>query len=144
MQALLLTAPGVLELVDLPRPDPGPGEVRIRVAACGICGSDVHGYTGETGRRIPHLVMGHEAAGTVEAVGAGITDLGPGDRVALDSTVFCGHCEFCRTGRENLCGSREVLGVSAATAVFFPTTAFPCERILLVRQSPPARREEEA
>ena len=115
MQALLLTAPGVLELVDLPRPDPGPGEVRIRVAACGICGSDVHGYTGETGRRIPPLVMGHEAAGTVEAVGAGITDLGPGDRVALDSTVFCGDCEFCRTGRENLCGSREVLGVSCGT-----------------------------
>ena len=59
MQVLLLSSPGVQELTDLPRPDPAPGEVRIRVAACGICGSDVHGFTGETGRRIPPLVMGH-------------------------------------------------------------------------------------
>ncbi len=112
MQALLLTAPGVLELTDLPRPEPGPGEVRIRVAACGICGSDVHGFTGETGRRIPPLVMGHEAAGTIEALGSGVVGLAAGDRVAIDSTVFCGTCEFCHSGRENLCGSREVLGVS--------------------------------
>jgi L-iditol 2-dehydrogenase len=64
MKALLLTAPGRLELADLEVPHVGPGEVRVRVAACGICGSDVHGYTGAAGRRIPPLVMGHEAAGT--------------------------------------------------------------------------------
>jgi len=65
MQALLLTSPGRLALTELDIPPVGPGEVRIRVAACGICGSDVHGYTGATGRRIPPLVMGHEAAGRI-------------------------------------------------------------------------------
>jgi L-iditol 2-dehydrogenase len=115
MKALLLSAPGELTVADVDRPDPGPGEIRIRVAACGICGSDVHGYTGATGRRIPPLVMGHEAAGTIHAVGPGVGDLAVGDRVALDSTVFCGGCEHCRAGRENLCTHREVLGVSCGT-----------------------------
>ena len=72
MKALLLTAPSRLELADLDLPAVGVGEVRIRIAACGICGSDVHGYTGATGRRIPPLVMGHEAAGTVDTLGAGV------------------------------------------------------------------------
>jgi len=115
MKALLLSAPGTLDLADLPDPWPGPGEVRVRVAACGICGSDVHGFTGSTGRRIPPLVMGHEAAGTVDAVGPGVTDVAIGDRVALDSTVSCGGCEHCRAGRENLCTHRQVLGVSCGT-----------------------------
>ncbi len=112
MNALLLTEPGQITLTDLPLPQPGPDEIRLRVAACGICGSDVHGYTGESGRRIPPLVMGHEAAGTIDAVGAGVTSLTVGQRVALDSTVFCGSCEQCQSGSENLCSHREVLGVS--------------------------------
>jgi L-iditol 2-dehydrogenase len=112
MKALLLEQPGELAAVDIDAPLPGPGEVRIRVAACGICGSDVHGYTGESGRRIPPLVMGHEAAGTIDALGAGVTGLAVGDRVALDSTVFCGSCDHCRVGQENLCTHRQVLGVS--------------------------------
>lgn len=112
MKALLLSEPGRLAFTDVETPHPGPGEVRVRVAACGICGSDVHGYTGATGRRIPPLVMGHEAAGVVDALGAGVEDLTTGTRVALDSTVFCGACDHCRSGRENLCTRREVLGVS--------------------------------
>jgi L-iditol 2-dehydrogenase len=115
MKALLLTAPGRLELTDLDLPVVGLGEVRVRVAACGICGSDVHGYTGATGRRIPPLVMGHEAAGTVDAVGEGVDDLVPGTRVVLDSTVFCGRCDQCVAGAENLCTHREVLGVSCGS-----------------------------
>jgi L-iditol 2-dehydrogenase len=115
MKALLLSAPGTLAVADLDTPAPAAGEVLVRIAACGICGSDVHGYTGGSGRRIPPLVMGHEAAGTVEAVGSGVTDLAVGTRVALDSTVFCGACEYCETGRENLCTHRQVLGVSPGT-----------------------------
>jgi L-iditol 2-dehydrogenase len=115
MKALLLTAPGSLAIADVDDPVPGPGEVRIRVAACGICGSDVHGFTGSTGRRIPPLVMGHEAAGTVDVVGPGVGDIAVGARVALDSTVFCGGCEHCRAGCENLCTDRQVLGVSCGT-----------------------------
>jgi L-iditol 2-dehydrogenase len=82
------------------------------VRACGVCGSDIHGYDGSTGRRIPPLVMGHEAAGVIEAVGARVTDLRPGDRVTFDSTVSCGACDFCRRGQINLCDRRTVLGVS--------------------------------
>lgn len=96
----------------MPEPEIGPEEVLIRVKACGICGSDVHGYDGSTGRRIPPIVMGHEAAGTIAEVGRNVKDLVEGDRVTFDSTVFCGHCFFCRRGQANLCDHREVLGVS--------------------------------
>ena len=112
MKSLLLKDYLQLELADFPQPQPGPGEVLIRVAACGICGSDVHGYDGASGRRIPPIVMGHEAAGVVTAIGAGVTRFKPGDRVTFDSTVYCGECVFCRRGEVNLCDNREVIGVS--------------------------------
>ncbi len=112
MKALVLTDYRKLEIQELPKPDPGPGEVLIRVAACGVCGSDVHGYDGSTGRRIPPLVMGHEAAGTVADLGAGVTSVKVGQRVTFDSTVYCGQCFFCRRGNVNLCDARQVLGVS--------------------------------
>jgi L-iditol 2-dehydrogenase len=112
MKALLLSAYRKLEVTDLPRPVPGPGEVVVQVAACGICGSDVHGYDGTSGRRIPPIVMGHEAAGTIAEVGAGVTSFQPGDRVTFDSTVYCGECDYCRSGQVNLCDHRQVVGVS--------------------------------
>jgi L-iditol 2-dehydrogenase len=112
MRALLLTEYSKLEMADLPVPEPAAGEVLIRVEACGICGSDVHGYDGSSGRRIPPLVMGHEAAGTIESVGVGAENWRKGDRVTFDSTIYCGKCEYCRKGLVNLCSNREVLGVS--------------------------------
>ena len=114
MKALLLSQYKQLEIADLPEPKPGPGEVLIRVAACGICGSDVHGYDGSSGRRIPPIVMGHEAAGIVAALGGGVTDFSVGDRVTFDSTVYCGSCAPCLRGEVNLCDNRQVLGVSCA------------------------------
>ena len=112
MKALLLSEYKHLQLSDLPTPVPGPGEVLIEVAACGICGSDVHGYDGSSGRRIPPVVMGHEAAGCVAAIGPGVSGFATGDRVTFDSTVYCGRCEFCRNGEVNLCDDRQVVGVS--------------------------------
>lgn len=112
MKALLLAEYNRLELVDVPMPRPGPDDILVRVEACGICGSDVHGYDGASGRRIPPIVMGHEAAGTVAAVGSEVVGAGEGDRVTFDSTVYCGTCEYCRSGKVNLCDKRQVLGVS--------------------------------
>ncbi len=112
MKALMLEQYEHLAVIDMPEPACGPDEVLIRVAACGICGSDVHGYDGGSGRRIPPIVMGHEAAGIITQVGADVADYKPGDRVTFDSTVYCGKCEFCGRGEVNLCDNRQVLGVS--------------------------------
>jgi L-iditol 2-dehydrogenase len=112
MKALLLSSYRNLEMAEVPTPAPRADEVLIRVAACGICGSDVHGYDGSSGRRIPPLVMGHEAAGTIEAVGRDVKNFVAADRVTFDSTVYCGECSNCRRGDINLCDRRQVLGVS--------------------------------
>jgi L-iditol 2-dehydrogenase len=112
MKALLLSKYSHLEIADVPRPAPAEGELLIKVAACGICGSDVHGYDGSSGRRIPPIVMGHEAAGSIASVGAGVTAFKEGDRVTFDSTVYCGNCPYCLRGQVNLCDRRQVLGVS--------------------------------
>jgi L-iditol 2-dehydrogenase len=112
MKSLLLSSYNHLEMAEMPVPAVGAGEVLVRVEACGICGSDVHGYDGGSGRRIPPIVMGHEAAGTVASVGSGVTGFAVGDRVTFDSTVYCGECGFCRRGEVNLCDNRQVIGVS--------------------------------
>jgi L-iditol 2-dehydrogenase len=114
MKALVLSAYNHLELADVPSPVAGPDEVLVRVEACGICGSDVHGYDGSSGRRIPPIVMGHEAAGVVASVGGAVRGFTPGDRVTFDSTVYCGVCDYCLRGEVNLCDNRQVVGVSCA------------------------------
>jgi L-iditol 2-dehydrogenase len=112
MNALLLSEYKHLEIATLPVPAPGPLDVLVQVAACGICGSDVHGYDGASGRRIPPLVMGHEASGIVAGLGSEVAGFKLGDRVTFDSTVYCGVCAFCRRGEQNLCDDRQVIGVS--------------------------------
>jgi L-iditol 2-dehydrogenase len=97
---------------EVPEPSLGVNDVLVRVKACGICGSDVHGMDGSTGRRIPPLIMGHEASGVIVEVGSNVTNLQPGERVTFDSTVYCGTCFYCRRGDINLCDHRRVLGVS--------------------------------
>lgn len=112
MKALLLREYRKLEVTDMPAPRPGPEDVLVRVRACGICGSDVHGFDGSSGRRIPPIVMGHEASGVVAEVGPAVQGIRAGDRVTFDSTVYCGKCAYCRRGKINLCDNRRVLGVS--------------------------------
>jgi L-iditol 2-dehydrogenase len=112
MQALVLENVLDLQMRDAPEPALGSQDVLIQVKACGICGSDVHGYDGSTGRRIPPLIMGHEAAGVVARIGAKVNSVSVGERVTFDSTVSCGKCSFCQRGDVNLCDHRQVLGVS--------------------------------
>ncbi|WP_153558319.1 galactitol-1-phosphate 5-dehydrogenase [Roseimaritima sediminicola] len=112
MKALMLSQYKQLDVTEVDKPEIGSRDVLVQVRACGICGSDIHGYDGSSGRRIPPLVMGHEAAGVVAEVGSEVSDLEAGDHVTFDSTVSCGECFFCRRGQINLCDNRMVLGVS--------------------------------
>jgi L-iditol 2-dehydrogenase len=112
MKALVLKEYKKLTYEDVPAPECGPNEVLVAVKACGICGSDVHGMDGSTGRRRPPIIMGHEAAGVIAEVGRAVNGWKRGDRVTFDSTIYCGACEFCRRGHINLCDNRRVLGVS--------------------------------
>jgi len=112
MKALVLEEYNRFAYKDVPDPEVGPGEVLIAVKACGICGSDVHGMDGSSGRRQPPIIMGHEAAGLVAEVGEVVEGWKPGQRVTFDSTIYCGTCWHCRRGEINLCDNRRVLGVS--------------------------------
>ena len=91
-----------VELVDVVVPDPGPGEAVVKVQACGVCHTDLHYREGGIGDDFPYL-LGHEAAGIVEAVGAGVTDVAPGDYVILNWRAVCGQCRACRRGRPWYC-----------------------------------------
>src|SRR5215831_15306573 len=112
MKALVLKEYRRFALEDVAVPTLQPDEVLVRVRACGICGSDVHGMDGSSGRRIPPIIMGHEAAGEIAQIGSGGVSWKQGDRVTFDSTVYCGDCWYCRRGQINLCENRRVLGVS--------------------------------
>jgi L-iditol 2-dehydrogenase len=131
MKALVLKAYNQFSFEEAPAPQPKADEVLVRVKACGICGSDVHGMDGSTGRRQPPIIMGHEASGIVAGGGSG--EWNEGDRVTFDSTIYCGKCEYCLRGQINLCNQRRVLGVSCGDyrqhGAFAQFVAVP-ERIL--------------
>jgi L-iditol 2-dehydrogenase len=112
LKALVLTQYNQLEYIEVPKPKISDDEVLIKVKACAICGSDVHGYDGKSGRRIPPIIMGHEASGIIEEVGKSVKNYYIGERVTFDSTEYCGKCRYCVSGKMNLCDDRKVLGVS--------------------------------
>ncbi len=112
MKALVLEEYNKLVYMDMPTPRIEDHEVLIEVKACGICGSDVHGMDGSSGRRHPPLIMGHEASGVIVERGSTVTGFVVGDRVTFDSTIYCTTCFYCRQGLINLCDNRRVLGVS--------------------------------
>jgi L-iditol 2-dehydrogenase len=112
MKALVLEEYDKLVYKEVPVPDIARDEVLVRVEACGICGSDVHGMDGSTGRRIPPLIMGHEASGVIEHAGRDIKKWRPGDRVTFDSTIYSLDDWFSLRGAYNLSDNRMVLGVS--------------------------------
>jgi L-iditol 2-dehydrogenase len=112
MKALVLEKYNEFVIRETEIPEIKPGWVLIKVEACGICGSDVHGMDGSTGRRQPPVIMGHEAAGTIHQIASDVEGWNIGDRVTFDSTISCGECFYCQRGDINLCDNRRVLGVS--------------------------------
>lgn len=123
MKALVYTAPGRVELRDEPDPAPGPGEVTVQIGAVGICGSDMHAFLGHDPRRVPPLILGHEAAGTI------VEGPGAGRRVVVNPLISCGRCDYCVGGRPNLCPHRELIGMNRP-GVFAEAVAVP-ERNLI-------------
>lgn len=103
MQALVFTAPGVVEVLDVDEPEPGPGETLVTVEASGICGSELHGIS-KPGFRTPPLVMGHEFSGTTD----------DGRRVTVNPILSCGKCDLCTNGLEQVCRERTIVGIHRA------------------------------
>ena len=110
MKAVRLTAPKQVELVEMPVPEPGPGEVVIAVEQRGICGSDIHAYHGHHPFVHPPVVLGHEFAGRITQVGPGVEGFSEGQRVTVEPSLVCGECYNCKTGRYNICDNLRVIG----------------------------------
>ncbi len=111
MRAARCLEPGRFELREVPQPQPGAGEVLVRVHNCGICGSDLHYYHG--GFPVPAVCPGHEISGEIAEVGSGVAHLHPGDRIAVEPLITCGHCPACRRGDYQICREFRVLGTQA-------------------------------
>ncbi|SEQ57606.1 2-desacetyl-2-hydroxyethyl bacteriochlorophyllide A dehydrogenase [Streptomyces sp. yr375] len=113
MKAAVIESEGRAAVTEVPDPTPGPREVVVEVAACGLCGTDLHILQGEFAPELP-LVPGHEFAGTVVGVGTRVTEVSAGDRVAVDPSLCCHECRYCRTGHNNLCERWAAIGVTTA------------------------------
>ena len=125
MKAMVYKGPWQMPLEDVPEPEVRPGEVIVAVRAVGVCGSDVHGYTGSTGRRIPPMVMGHEFSGMITAIGDGVTAHKPGDRVVVQPLITCGECDNCRAGLTNICTNRRGLGMGHIDGAYAEAIGVP-------------------
>ena len=111
MWAVSVQEPDRVKLLQTEPPSPEPDEVLVRIGRAGICGSDMHIYRGKNPFARYPRVIGHEAMGRIEAIGARVTEVAVGDRVVLDPVISCGHCPACRVGRPNVCGNLAVIGV---------------------------------
>ncbi|MEU6371214.1 zinc-dependent alcohol dehydrogenase family protein [Streptomyces sp. NPDC046931] len=111
MKAAVIHSPGQVSVETVDDPTPGPGQVVIEVSACGLCGTDLHILQGEFAPTLP-IIPGHEFAGEIIALGTGVRDLKVGDRVAVDPSLHCHECHYCRIGRGNLCERFNAIGVS--------------------------------
>ena len=128
-----LTAPREFRLAQQTIEEPGPGEVQVRVRAVGICGSDLHSYAeGAVGDSpcVYPMVLGHEPAGTVVKAGAGVAGWAAGDRAALEPAIYCYHCEFCRSGRHNVCSHIRFLSTPGHPGFFREFVNLPAANLL--------------
>lgn len=128
MKAAVLYAPGQLKLSEVPVPEPGPGEVLVRVAACGICHTDLHYIDHGVSTFKSPVILGHEVSGTIAGLGPGVSRFREGDRVLLPAVFTCGTCRACRSGRENICEQMKMLGnhVDGAYAEYVAAPAKDC------------------
>ncbi|MCB1021229.1 MAG: alcohol dehydrogenase catalytic domain-containing protein [Acidobacteria bacterium] len=139
MKALQLVAPREMEVHTMPDPpDPGPGEVTVRLRSCGVCGSDMHQYLEASCAGTPAtypMVLGHEPAGEVVSVGKGVESLKVGDRVAVEPAIACGKCEFCRTGFRNRCENVVFMGGTQLPGLLREYATMPAENALKIPQT---------
>lgn len=138
--AVLRGANGALEVMEVPTPSPGPGEVLVRVVGCGMCHTDLHYLDhGVKTFKEPPIILGHEAAGTVEKLGDGSADVAEGDRVLIPAVLSCGTCRYCRRGRENICDNLVMLGnnIDGAYAEF---VVVPASQLISIPASIPLER----
>lgn len=139
MQALVLNGDYDISVQERPRPRPGPADVLINVIATGICGSDVHGYSGENGRRHPGQIMGHETVGRIAETGAHVTSHQVGELVTAFPILSCGTCQACRAGNQQWCATKQVLGVSPEiSAAFADQMVVPAANVVTLPADLPA------
>ncbi len=129
MKAVLVEAPGLINVTDLPVPEINSNDVLVRVASCGICGTDIHILDGEFPPTVYPIVPGHEFSGTVESVGNEVEGIAVGDRVGVDPTLNCGECFFCQRGQGNLCERWNAIGVGKAFGAFAEFVSVPARTI---------------
>jgi 2-desacetyl-2-hydroxyethyl bacteriochlorophyllide A dehydrogenase len=130
VKAAVISSPGVVGVETVDDPAPGPSDVVVRVAACGLCGTDLHILQGEFAPTLP-IVPGHEFAGEIVAAGSAVRGLAAGDRVAVDPSLYCHECHYCRIGRSNLCEHWAAIGVTVpgGAAEYAVAPAANCVRL---------------
>jgi threonine dehydrogenase-like Zn-dependent dehydrogenase len=137
MRALVFHGPWNMTVESRPEPEPGPGETLLAIIATGICGSDLHGYTGETGRRVPGQIMGHETVGRVIDDRTGAHE--PGSLVTVNPVLGCGHCPACASGTPQRCPDRRVIGVQAdISSAFAERMVAPTHNVVPLPDGTPA------
>lgn len=112
MRALVYKGPFQMDIEEIEYPTPGSSDVIVKVRAVGMCGSDIHGFSGKTGRRIPGMVMGHEIAGKVAELGADVQDVEKGQKVVIQPIIYCGKCVVCQEGKTSICLNKRMIGVN--------------------------------
>jgi len=139
MKAAVFTRPGQILIQEAPVPSPAPNHALVRVAGCGVCGTDVHIHHGElTEGIVPPVVLGHEIAGVVEAVGREVENVRVGERVAIDPLIACGRCDHCRAGMPNLCDRPTIVGY-AMNGGFAQYLCVPASHLYGLSPSLPAK-----